>query len=277
MTAAVNKRVSALVLGAVIFALIFFAVMFLWYKHTDSIEVIVLMYHHVSNVGDDSVTVSQKKLEADFSYIAASGYNTVSVGDLISFVDGKSSLPERVLCVVFDDGYESNYTLAFPLLQKYGIKAAVSVIGSSVGKCIGALPHFNWQNAADMEASGLVTVISHTYDMHMDYENGIQPYRPTAVPLIGENPKEFASVFRADYKQMTALMRSHLGHAPTAFAYPHGVWSETSEAVLSELEVQVTFISEAGMNTVVRGDPETLRLMKRYNINETVDIAEILG
>ena len=76
------------------------------------------------------------------------------------------------MIVTFDDGYSSFYELAFPILKELSIQATVFPIGVSVGKDtykdtgISIIPHFNWQQAQEMASSGLVSIQSHSYDMH---------------------------------------------------------------------------------------------------------------
>ena len=50
------------------------------------------------------------------------------------------------------------------------------------------------------------------------------------------------------------------------FTYPFGAYSELSERVLQEQGVQVTVTIANGANRLVKGEPETLRLLRRINV-----------
>ena len=41
-------------------------------------------------------------------------------------------MPERPVMITFDDGYRSNYDIAYPILQKTGMKAVIALIGKSI-------------------------------------------------------------------------------------------------------------------------------------------------
>lgn len=43
-------------------------------------------------------------------------------------------VPESMISFTFDDGYESTYTKAFPILKKYGFVATVYVVTNDIGK-----------------------------------------------------------------------------------------------------------------------------------------------
>lgn len=51
-------------------------------------------------------------------------YNVVTMEDVIDFYQNKKSLPEKALLLTFDDGYIDNYTVALPLLKKYGFQGS---------------------------------------------------------------------------------------------------------------------------------------------------------
>ena len=78
----------------------------------------VLMYHHLDQTGDSVVTVSEQLFEQQLDYMEENGYTTVSFDELIAYVnDENAELPQKPVAIVFDDGYESNYLLAYPALK----------------------------------------------------------------------------------------------------------------------------------------------------------------
>ncbi len=88
----------------------------------------ILMYHKVSN-GDlnncDELTVPLSFLRSQFEYIRGRGYTPISFADLREFNAGKKTLPREPLIITFDDGYQSTYELAYPLLKEFNFKATV--------------------------------------------------------------------------------------------------------------------------------------------------------
>ncbi len=54
------------------------------------------------------------------------------------------------------------------------------------------------------------------------------------------------------------------GKRPTAFAYPFGAFSDCSSDALQDIGFLATMTSTEGVNTLVRGDPNSLIHMDRY-------------
>ncbi|MFH1752628.1 MAG: methyltransferase domain-containing protein [Candidatus Omnitrophota bacterium] len=54
-------------------------------------------------------------------------YNPISLPDFIRSFRDKRPIPDNSVIVTLDDGYESNYLLAYPILKRYGIPAALFV------------------------------------------------------------------------------------------------------------------------------------------------------
>ena len=244
-------------------------------------QLLILAYHHVDDAGGET-TISLSTFDSHLSALTENGFSFVGFDDVISFVEGRSPLPERPVCIVFDDGYLSNYSLAFPVLLKHGAKATFCVIGSAVGHDRykdtdrKVIPHFSWEQAREMTSMGLISIGSHTFDMHMhpEYEGGA--VREYAVPLSGESVADFESAFRIDCERMSRLMAENLGQKPLVFAYPHGVWDGISEQVLKEHGYRVTLTTEAGYNTVSVGNADCLYLLKRYSVNDSTHILDII-
>src|SRR5689334_5404646 len=89
----------------------------------------VLMYHKISGNGDsDGLTVPVNILEAQFNYLLKQGYSPLLFSDLLNYTRLRKPLPRRPVLITFDDGYRDNYTIMYPLLKKYGMKANIFLV-----------------------------------------------------------------------------------------------------------------------------------------------------
>ena len=242
-----------------------------------SAQVAILMYHHLSEDVTNSEMVSPEQFEAQIRALSEAGYTGVSFDELQAYVLRGAPLPEKPVVITFDDGYESNYTLAYPILQKYGMKATIFAIGVSFGKDhykdtdYAITPHFGAAEAAEMAASGLISIQSHTYDMHQwpPYESG-SAVRENILPLPGESEEAYVQALTEDFTRSRALLEDAAGQPVDVLAYPAGQYSTLAQVTLQSLGVHVTLSTNPGVNTVVRGLPQTLYAMLRFGITEDV-------
>lgn len=242
-----------------------------------SMQVPILMYHHLSEDVTNSEMVSPAQFEAQIRALSEAGYTGVSFDELQAYVLRGEPLPEKPVVITFDDGYRSNYTLAYPILQKYNMKAAIFVIGVSFGKDhykdtdYTITPHFGAAEAAEMAASGLVSIQSHTYDMHqwLPYETG-SAVRENILPLPGESEEAYVQTLTEDFTRSRAQLESATGQPVDVLAYPAGQYSTLAQVTLQSLGVHVTLSTNPGVNTVVKGLPQTLYAMLRFGITEDV-------
>jgi peptidoglycan/xylan/chitin deacetylase (PgdA/CDA1 family) len=57
----------------------------------------------------------------------AKEYRVISLADLVEARSQGSGLPSNSVVITFDDGYASNYELAFPILREFGLHATIFV------------------------------------------------------------------------------------------------------------------------------------------------------
>lgn len=246
---------------------------------TYSAQVPILMYHNLAQEGSGNDTISVQRFEEHLAALQDAGYTTITFQDLLAYVEQGTELPEKPVLLTFDDGYESNYTLAYPLLQQYQMKATIFVIGVSMGKDTykdtgqAMIPHFTQEQAAEMEASGLVAIESHGYDMHEVQGRDPEPIRVGILPREDESEWDYAAFLREDCQAMTDL----LGTTPGVLAYPYGYASELSEVVLHEMGIYATVTIEEKVNTIVKGLPQSLRQMGRFYMTEAISAPELLS
>ena len=242
-----------------------------------STRVPILMYHHLSEDVTNSEMVSPALFEAQIRALSEAGYTGVSFDELQAYVLRGEPLPDKPVVITFDDGYESNYTLAYPILQKYNMKATIFAIGVSFGKDhykdtdYAITPHFGAAEAAEMTASGLISIQSHTYDMHQwpPYETG-SAVRENILQLSGESEEDYVQALTEDFTRSRALLEGATGQTVDVLAYPAGQYSTLAQVTLQSLGVHVTLSTNPGVNTVVKGLPQTLYAMLRFGITEDV-------
>lgn len=92
----------------------------------------ILMYHKVSATKSKGLTISAEKLEAQFRYLAESGFETYHLSTLA--ILRKLPKKKRNIVLTFDDGYVSQMEFVVPLLQKYNLKATFFIPLKYIGK-----------------------------------------------------------------------------------------------------------------------------------------------
>lgn len=88
----------------------------------------VLMYHHISPLKGDTVTVTPEVFEAQMRLLKEQGFFTPSVQELMGFIEGKAGFKGKAAVITFDDGYLDNYIYAFPVLKSLDLKAVVFLV-----------------------------------------------------------------------------------------------------------------------------------------------------
>ena len=243
-----------------------------------SVQVPILMYHHLSEDVTNGEMVSPERFEAQIRALSEAGYTGVSFDELQAYVLRGEPLPEKPVVITFDDGYRSNYTLAYPILQKYNMKATIFAIGVSFGKDhykdtdYAMTPHFGAAEAKEMTDSGLISIQSHTYDMHQwpPYEDGSAAVRENILPLAGEPEEAYVQALTEDFTKSRAQLEDATGQPVDVLAYPAGQYSTLAQVTLQELGVHVTLSTNPGVNTVVKGLPQTLYAMLRFGITDNI-------
>lgn len=234
--------ISLLVLTAIYFNL------FTAYTDYAKYEIPVLLYHNI--VTDDNyhmqglMHITQSNFKDHMLKIKEAGYNPILFEDLINAADGKFQLPQKPILITFDDGYYSNYEYAYPILRDFGFKATIFVVTSSVGLSGDGVvyPHFTWEQAAQMQQSGVISIQSHS-NTHRDFS------------LLSDD-----EAFE-DMLVSKRLIESSLGTGCVVFSYPYGKFTTASRS-FSELSgfAMEAFVADSSANTVDADTCEFYRL-----------------
>jgi hypothetical protein len=144
-------------------------------------EIPVFTFHSVEPIS----------FEAKLKFLARNGYRTLSGEEFRAAIAGECDIPERSVLLTFDDGVATLWTVAYPLLRKYGFRAISFIIPGCIPEQAPESPTYSdyeknrvaadallarecsdfplcsWQEIREMHASGVIDFQSHTVYHHL--------------------------------------------------------------------------------------------------------------
>ncbi len=233
---------------------------------SNAVRLPVIMYHSVLKdpARAGSYVVSPEMLESDLSFLKQHGYTSILPSELYAALTKGEPLPQKLIMITFDDGFLNNLTYGLPLLEKYDMKAVVSVVGS-YSECFSLCPdpnpayaHLSWDDMIELTATGRVEIGNHSYDMHKrDRRRGTKR-------MIGEEEAEYYRSLVCDIGATQSLLEENCGILPTTFAYPYGSISDESIPILQEMGFNILLTCTEKVNSVIYQPGEPL-ILGRFN------------
>lgn len=170
-----------------------------------------LMFHHVGDPppGADEIrqglTVSGADFEAMMAYLKQAGYHPVSEKQLFKALFKGEALPANPVMLTIDDGYDDNFSVAAPILEKYGFPATFYIITDKVG----TPEYMSWDQVKSLDSRGM-DIGSHTCS-HADLAS------------LGSAELEL------ELTDSARKLESNLGHPVYWLCYPAGKYDEGVE------------------------------------------------
>lgn len=218
----------------------------------------ILMYHHLVpekyNDPGNPYVVTAENFEAQMDFLKGAGYTTVSLKQYFDFLNGVGTLPPKPVVITFDDGYASNYHLAYPILKEREMKAVVFVVGAWVAEddapyAPERLDQASWGQLKEMADSGVFEVQSHTYDAH--YKVGLGSALTRRLVREGggkESRVEFRERVLSDLKSAREVIEECLSQPVYAFAFPYGRYNEEALEMVRQAGYSVALTTKNGFN-----------------------------
>lgn len=127
-----------------------------------------LLYHKISKPRRDSKVrgafTPPQRFRRQLTYLKKQGFSFYTASELIQHFQSHGEFPARAVALTFDDGWQDNYTNAFPVLKELEIKATIFIIPSSIGKMSTAAttpagdrgyPHLSREEILEMAQAGI--------------------------------------------------------------------------------------------------------------------------
>jgi tetratricopeptide (TPR) repeat protein len=191
----------------------------------------ILLYHGLIEKPDGhnmTVKVFKEQMEA----LKAEGYTTLVTKDLVDFLEGRLTLPEKPIVITFDDGRKDSFYNGDPILERLGFKAVMHVITERTTH-----PFFvSWEEIEYFAQTGRWDIQTHAREGHikivMDAEGHKAPYF-TCRKWLGdrcETVEEYMARLDTEYRLAKEELETHvpiLKGKILAFSHPFGDFGQT--------------------------------------------------
>jgi peptidoglycan/xylan/chitin deacetylase (PgdA/CDA1 family) len=125
----------------------------------------ILLYHQIAATTAEEeyhrLAVPPETFDAQLKYYHDRGYTSTNLDELCGSDGGSQKYEEKKIVITFDDGYLDTYTVAFPILEKYGYTATIFLISDFIGKSHAwnsceQFPYMHWSHAREMMSRGFL-------------------------------------------------------------------------------------------------------------------------
>ncbi len=220
----------------------------------------ILIYHHIQTESPTStrLAVSLRSFKQQISWLSQKGYESISLKQLGNFIQGRNTLPKKPVIITFDDGYQSVWDHAKPVLDQAGFTATVFLVSQAIGK----------RNIWDLQKSVpiLPCMDKATCRRLLDdgWEIGSHGLHHYALPELA--PRALTQ----ELSQSKIDLEHQFDCQITAFCYPHGAWNERIQEHVKRAGYQVA-CATSSKSTSVTGDQWALRRVKVKGTDELSD------
>jgi peptidoglycan/xylan/chitin deacetylase (PgdA/CDA1 family) len=181
----------------------------------------ILTFHGFATPAS-TISFPPSVLRGGLARLVKRGYRSIDLLDAVEHLRIGNSLPPKTLVITIDDGYESVYREAFPILREHAMTATVFVTtGDRIGRDpsdrfprVEGQPMVSWSELGEMVAAGF-SVGAHTLT-HPDL---------TSLPV---------SKAETEIVSSKAILEDRLGVGVRSFAYPHGKYDRQTRELAVE-------------------------------------------
>ncbi len=192
-------------------------------------QVIIFCYHRlVDKVRYPGTEITPAMFEQQMKSLKDRGITVIGMQDFLAWRRSEKNIPPRCAIITFDDGWKSQYEVAWPILKKLGYPVTMFIYTEGVrGASLGGGEAITWEQLADMRDNG-VDIQAHSAT-HQDLREGhtvmvIDPDRKrTKKKLTGA---EYEQWLQNEVVGCKTLLEQRLAIKVNCFAVPFGNYND---------------------------------------------------
>ncbi|HEY4273088.1 MAG TPA: polysaccharide deacetylase family protein [Candidatus Udaeobacter sp.] len=192
-------------------------------------QTLIFCYHRlVDKVRYPGTEITPAAFEAEMKELKDKGITVIPMQDLLAWKRGEKNIPPRCAVITFDDGWKTQYEVAWPIMKKFGYPFTLFIYTEGVrGGALGGGEAITWEQLADMRDNG-VDIEAHSAT-HQDLREG---HAVTVIEPGGKRSRK--KLTGADYDKWIQnevvgckdLLEQRLGIKVNCFAVPFGNYNE---------------------------------------------------
>ena len=192
-------------------------------------QTIIFCYHRlVDKVRYPGTEITPAMFEQQMKMLKDRGITVIGMQDLLAWKRGEKNIPPRCAVITFDDGWKSQYEVAWPILKKMGYPLTLFLYTEGIaGASLGGGQAITWEMLGDMRDNS-VDIEAHSAT-HQDLREG------HTVMIIGPDRKRTKKKLTGpEYEQWVqnevvgckTLLEQRLAIKINCFAVPFGNYNE---------------------------------------------------
>lgn len=182
----------------------------------------VLYYHSIDYEEGNELRVPPEEFESHMQLLNQNGYESISINELYQYLYEGKDLPEKAFALTFDDGYEDNYTNAFPIAEKYGFQGTIFMVTN----WIDGTGYLKREQLLEMSQAGW-QIESHT--MTHPYLDSIS-----------------SEQIKVEISSSKKVLEELLGKTVKVIAYPYGVYDPLIQEVSKNMGYLMGLTTDRG-------------------------------
>jgi peptidoglycan/xylan/chitin deacetylase (PgdA/CDA1 family)/glycosyltransferase involved in cell wall biosynthesis len=202
----------------------------------------VLMYHKIPDqppATKHQIFVTKDNFAKHLAYFKSRALSPITFQDYQDFASGRRKLaefPRRPIVLTFDDGYTDNYTNLLPLMQQYGYRGVLYLLGDF------EVRYNQWDLAADPTEprADIMSEAQKQAFVAAGWEIGAHTLTH---PHLASLPAAEAA---HEIAQSKAGLERRLGITVLSFAYPYGDFSAETKALAQQAGFTYAVATDSG-------------------------------
>ena len=188
---------------------------------TMTVSLPILTFHALDD-RPSVISFSPQVFRRGMARLYESGYQTLSLLEAVDYLHRAAPFPGRSFVITFDDGYQTVYDEAFPVLQRYGMSATVflTVGEKETVKPAGRLPSLEgrsmlaWHEIQEMQRWGIdfgVHTLTHPDLTRLSFDQ-----------------------LETEVCDSKSIIEDALSVKAVSFAYPYGYYDRRSREIVRQ-------------------------------------------